>query len=61
MYSLKMLAFRHQLELDDETVELLKQFCTFTTTIYIPHFLTSSIGCDTAINDILLFKKLFEF
>ena len=45
IYSLKALAFCDQLELDDDTITGLKQFCTFTTTIYIPHFLSSSIGC----------------
>ena len=43
IYCLKALAFSNQLNLDDETVELLKQFCTFTATIYIPHFLASFV------------------
>jgi hypothetical protein len=38
----------------EETVEGLVQFCTFTATVYIPHFLASSIGCDSAVNDITL-------
>ena len=61
IYSLKALAFSQQLDLDDETVEALRRFCTFTTTIYIPHFLSSSIGCDAPVNDVSLFKKLYAF
>ena len=61
IYSLKALAFSVQLELDEDTVEGLKQFCSFTVLIYIPHFLSSSIGCDSSVNDLLLFKKLFAY
>ena len=61
IYSLKALAFSVQLNLDDETVELLKKFCSFIATIYIPHFLASSIGSDAVVNDLQLFKKLFEY
>ena len=61
IYSLKALAFSQQLDLDEETVEALRRFCTFTTTIYIPHFLSSSIGCDAPVNDLCLFKKLYAF
>ena len=61
IYSLKALAFSEQLQVDDETLEGLVQFCKFTTTIYIPHFLASSIGCNSAIDDFLLFKKLFNY
>ena len=55
------LAFAQQLELTDDTVEALTRFCSFTATIYIPHFLASSIGCDSVVNDIQLFKKLFAY
>ena len=41
IYSLKALAFARQLNLENETVEALKRFCRFTSTIYIPHFLAS--------------------
>ena len=61
IYSLKAFAFSEQLDLDEETIDGLRQFCTFTATIYIPHFLASSIGCDSAANDMLLFKKLFTY
>ena len=61
IYSLKALAFARQLDLDDETVDGLRQFCRFVATIYIPHFLSSSIGCDSPANDLQLFKKLFAY
>ena len=61
IYSIKALAFSKQLDLDDETVEALKKFCRFTTTIYIPHFLASSIGCDSPVNDLQLYKKLYDY
>ena len=55
------MAFSDQLELDEDTVEGFKQFCSFTVLIHIPHFLSSSIGCDSSVNDLLLFKKLFAY
>ena len=61
IYSLKILAFSEQLDLDEEFVQTLKQFCVFTTTIYIPYFLTSSVGRDSGYNDLKLFKTLFTF
>ena len=61
IYSLKALAFSRQLNLDAETVKLLKQFCSFIAVVYVPHFLASSIGSDAAVNDLQLFKKLFEY
>ena len=61
IYSMKALAFSKQLDLDEDTVDSLRQFCRFTTTIYIPHFLSSSIGRDSTVNDLLLLKKLMEY
>ena len=61
IYSMKALAFSEQLELDIETIEGLRQVCSFLVLIYILHFLSSSIGCDSAVNDISLFKKLFAY
>ena len=58
IYSLKALAFARQLNVDEETVECLKQFSAFLTTIYIPHFLASSVGVDAAVNDLNLHHKL---
>ena len=58
---MKALAFAHQFDWDDETTALLKQFCSFISTIYIPYLMASSIGCDAAINDLGLYKKLFDY
>jgi hypothetical protein len=57
IYSLMALAFSEHLDLDDENVEALNKFCKFTTTV--PHFLGSTIGCDSTVNDLPLYKKLF--
>ena len=61
IYSLKALAFSVQLDLDRETVDALKQFCSFIAVVYVPHFLASSIWSDSTVNDLQLFKKLFEY
>ena len=61
IYSLKALAFSQQLDLEEETVEGLKQFFTFLMTIYVLHFLASSIGSSAAVNDLILYKKLFNY
>ena len=52
IYSNKALAFREQLELDDETVADLKRFCSFMCTLYISQFLSSSIGADAPVNNL---------
>ena len=59
MYGFKGFAFQDQLGLDEDMIDGLKQCFAFTSVVYFPHFLTSSIGC--AINDLTLFKKLFEY
>ena len=61
IYSLKALAFSKQLNLEDDTVEGLQQFCSFITIIYIPHFLSSSVGRDSAVNDLNMYKTLFAY
>ena len=61
IYSLKALAFSRQLELEDETIMGLKQFCGFLATIYVPHFFSSSLRSFAPINDLLLYKKLFAY
>ena len=45
----------------EETKENLRRFTLFQVTIYIPHFLMSSIGSDAAVNDLTLHKKLQKF
>lgn len=44
-----------------QTKENLQRFTLFLVTIYIPHFLMSSIGSDAAVNDLTLHKKLQKF
>ena len=61
IYSLKALAFSQQLELYGESIVALTRFCRFTTIIYILHFLASSVGCDSTVNDLTLYKKLFAY
>ena len=61
IYSLKAFAFSRQLQLDADTVKSLKKLCTFISLIYVPYFLNSSIGSDSSANDLLLYKKLFEY
>ena len=53
--------FFKQLELDRDTVTALIKFCRFTSVVYIPYFLTSSIGCDSAVNDLNLYQQLFAY
>ena len=61
IYSNKALAFSEQLDLDPDMVSDLKRFCSFFVTLYIPHFLSSSIGADAAINDLTFYKQLFDY
>ena len=49
------------MEFSNETKENLQCFTLFQVTIYIPHFLMSSIGSDAAVNDLTLHKKLQKF
>ena len=49
------------MEFSNETKENLQCFTLFQVTIYIPHFLMSSIGSDAAFNDLNLHKKLQKF
>ena len=61
IYSNKALAFSEQLEYDEEVVADLIKFCSFTCTLFIPQFLSSSIGADAAINDLTFYKHLFNY
>ena len=56
--SLKAFAFSSQMEYSEETKENLQRFTLFQVTIYIPHFLMSSIGSDAAVKNLTLYKKL---
>ena len=59
--SAKAFAFSSQMDFSEETKENLRRFTLFQVTIYIPHFLMSSIGSDAAFNDLNLHKKLQKF
>ena len=61
IYSNKALAFSEQLGLEPEMINDLKKFCSFFVTLYIPHFLSSSIGADASINDLSFYKHLFAY
>ena len=49
------------MDYDEETKENLRRFTLYQVTIYIPHFMMSSIGSDAAVNDLTLHKKLQRF
>ena len=59
--SVKAFAFSSRMEFSNETKENLQCFTLFQVTIYIPHFLMSSIESDAAIDDLTLHKKLQKF
>ena len=61
VYSFKSLVFAKQLNVEEETVEYFKQFCSFIANIYTPHFLASSVSIDSSINKLTLFKKFFDY
>ena len=49
------------MDYSEETKENLQHFPLFQVTIYIPHFMMSTIGSDAAVNDLALHKKLQKF
>ena len=61
IYANKALAFSQQLELEQDMIAKLKSFCSLFVTVYIPHFLSSSIGVDASINDLTFYKNLFAY
>ena len=58
IYINKALAFSAQLDFDRKFVKALTRVATFITTIYVPYFISASIGCDAPVNDLQLFKNL---
>ena len=42
-------------------LELLRRFCHYAVSYYVPMFLTASRGADAAVNDLKLFKSLDNF
>jgi hypothetical protein len=58
---MKAFAFSGQLNLEDDFIEGLRRVATFKVTMYVPYFLTASIGSDAAINDLEFFRKLHVY
>ena len=61
IYTLKALAFSDQLNLDEEDITKLTRLAIFLCPLYIPYFVSGSIGSDAPINDLEFFKKLVRF
>jgi hypothetical protein len=60
IYTMKMLLFVRQFEVDHYTLEGLVRLNIFFTCIYIPYFLKASMGVDSAYNDLKLYKMLVQ-
>ena len=58
---MKAIAFSREIDYSKEIIKNLQCFTLFQVTIYIPHFLMSSIVSDAAVNDLSLHKKLRKF
>ena len=61
LYINKALAFSEQLGLEADVIVLLIRVATFITTLYVPYFISASMGCDAPYNDLEMFKKLKVF
>ena len=61
IYICKALAFSDELGLLEEDVKNLTRVVKFLCTLYIPFFVSGSIGSDAPVNDLELFKKLVHF
>ena len=61
IYINKALAFSEQLDYETVTVKPLTRVATFITTLYVPYYMSASIGCDSPVNDLDMFKKLKIF
>ena len=61
IYICKALAFSDQLDIDNDNITKLTRVVTFLNTLYIPYFVSGSIGSDAPVNDLELFKKLVHF
>ena len=60
LYTSKMVAFSKQFLMEDELFHMLHRLAIFLTLYYIPHWLTTSIGVDAPVNDLLFFKNLLK-
>ena len=61
IYICKALAFSDQIDIVEEDKVNLTRIVTFLCTLYIPFFVSGSIGSDAPVNDLHLFKQLAHF
>ena len=61
IYICKTFAFSDQLDIGEEEKENLACLVYFMCTLYIPFFVSGSIGSDAPVNDLELYKKLIHF
>ena len=61
IYICKALAFSDQIDIVEEDKNNLTRIVTFLCTLYIPFFVSGSIGSDAPVNDLQLFKHLVHF
>ena len=61
LYCMKICLFSQQLDLDPETLEGIERVSKYLSLVYNPYFLKASVGADAAINDIAMFKQLYEY
>ena len=61
IYINKALAFSEQLDYDKVAVKALTRVATFIRTLYVPYYMSASIGCDSPVNDLDMFKTLKIF
>lgn len=61
LYTAKMIAFRKQFMMEEDLFKLLHRLAIFLVLYYIPHWLTTSIGVDAPVNDLLFYKSLLKF
>ena len=61
IYINKAVAFSEQLGLASDVLQDVIRVAVFITTLYVPHFIASSAGCDAPVNDLEMYKKLKIF
>lgn len=58
IYSLKMFLFRHEIGLDQDTVQKLQRFCLFTAIVYVKFWNQCSVTIDAPANDLAFLKEM---
>ena len=56
-----MFLLQEQLGYDQDYTSQLLGMVRFNSLIYVPYWLTASIGADAPINDLILYKKLLKY